>query len=159
MIIIFAEERLDIILNHEGSSYDFKNITNNFNNFYKFLENMGFYPTRLAFQGNYICVHQNPEQVLLNKINLKFVNPIEPILQVGERYSAGNSDFHINDTYTLKTGIQDLVTSKNKVIIITRDMNTNENNNKILDENILSLFKDKVNNFVADNKVDEYLGG
>lgn len=157
IIIILAVERLDIIFTFDNDNNNYNILKNIFSKFDDFLINQEFYPTRLAMQGMFLYRTKNPETMLLNRINQSFTNPIEPILQFGERYTLENSKFYINDTYTLQTGVEDNIIERNKVVIIKRDLNTNETP-KVLDQNIIKLFNTKLNNYIEENKISEYLG-
>lgn len=157
IIINISIERLDIIFTFENGDNNYNILKNIFSKFNGFLKNKEFYPTRLAMQGMFLYRTKNPESILLKKINQNFTNPIEPILQFGERYNLENSEFYINDTYTLQVGIEDSIVEKNKVLIIKRDLNTNETK-KVLDENVVNLFNTKLDSYFEDNKVSTYLG-
>ncbi|MEQ1325054.1 hypothetical protein [Acinetobacter soli] len=157
IIIILAVERLDVIFTFDNDNNNYNILKNIFSKFDDFLINQEFYPTRLAMQGTFLYRTKNPETMLLNIINKSFTNPIEPMLQFGERYTLENSNFYINDTYTLQIGIEDNIIEKNKVVIIKRDLNTNETP-RVLDQNIINLFNTKLDKYIEENKIHEYLG-
>lgn len=159
IIIVISVERLEVIFTFDNNNYyaNYNTLKNIFQKFDNLFIDKEFYPTRLAMQGMFLYRTKNPKTILLNKLNQSFKNPIEPILQFGERYTLENSNFHINDTYTFQTGIEDNIIKKNEVVIIRRDLNTNETP-KALDQSIIDLFNIKLNSYLDENKISEYLG-